>query len=370
MDQRAVAWTVEPIGELGNLEREWRRLEIEAAPSFFMSWDWVGTLLESLPPHLGRHLLRGTAGEQTVALAVLGQADLRRHRVIRARRWILNATGDPAHDRIHIEHNSLLAAPHIGWESLLDVFAAAQRIDELSLPGVAAPPSESVIEERGLLRVEAHEPTFAVKLDALSVSSGDVAAILSSNARSQLRRAMRRSAPVRLEAATSKGEALALFRILKDHHVSWWEERGLSHAFVHPFFERYHERLIERGFAEGTVELLRVCSGDRTLGVLYNFRRGARVYAYQSGFARPQPHERPGVIAHALAIQRAWEQGAEVYDFMAGENQLKRSFANHTETFSWTVIQKPRLRLRAERLARRLKAGYVSRRNRDGGEQD
>ena len=36
---------------------------------------------------------------------------------------------------------------------------------------------------------------------------------------------------------------------------------------------------------------------------------------------------------------------------MAGENQLKRSFGNRTETLSWTVVQKPRLRFRAERLA-------------------
>lgn len=126
---------------------------------------------------------------------------------------------------------------------------------------------------------------------------------------------------------------------------------GLPHAFVHDFFEHFHERLIERGFAEGAIELLRLRSADRTLGVLYNFRRGSQVYAYQSGFVQPSEHERPGVVAHALAIRRAWQQGARVYDFMAGENQLKRSFGNRIQTLSWTVVQKPRLRFRAERLA-------------------
>ena len=346
--QQDIVFSIEPIGALDELEREWRRLEIEASPSFFVSWNWIGTLLEMVPPEAKPRLLRGTAAGRTVALAVLGDAEIRRRRIIRARRWVLNATGDPALDCVHLEHNGLLAEPQIGWDGLLDAFAATKEVDEISLPGVAAPPPASLVEERGLLRGEAQELSFAVELGALSASGGDVAAILSHNARSQLRRAMHKLEPLRIEAAASEGEALAFFRILKELHVPWWERRGLPHAFVHQFFERFHERLIERGFAEGAIQLLRVSSGDRTLGILYNFHRAARVYAYQSGFVQPEAHERPGVIAHALAINRAWQEGAEVYDFMAGENRLKRSFGNRTETLSWTVVQKPRLRFRAE----------------------
>jgi CelD/BcsL family acetyltransferase involved in cellulose biosynthesis len=365
MGQQDVVFNIEPIGALDDLEREWRRLEIEASPSFFVSWNWIGTLLEVVPPEAKPRLLRGTAAGRTVALAVLGDTDIRRRRIIRARRWVLNATGDPALDCVYVEHNGLLAGPQIGWDGLLEAFAATKHVDELSLPGVATPPPAFLIEDRGLLRQEAPELSFAVELGGLSASAGDVAAILSSNARSQLRRALRRLEPVRLEAAVSESEALAFFRTLKELHIPWWEQRGLPHAFVHPFFERFHECLIERGFAEGAIQLLRVSSGDRTLGILYNFRRGTRIYAYQSGFVQPEAHERPGVIAHALAIKRAWEEGAEIYDFMAGENRLKRSFGNRTETLSWTVIQKPRLRFRAEHGARRLKAGYVAIRNSD-----
>lgn len=354
MGQQDIAFSIERIGALADLEREWRRLEDEVAPSFFLSWNWVGTLLELVPPEAKPRLLRGTEAGQTVALAVLGNAAIRRRRFIRARRWVLNATGDPALDCVYIEYNGLLAKPPIGWDGLLEAFAAAKEVDELSLPGVAVPPRASLVEERGLLRDEAEESSFAVDLGALSPSGGDVAALLSSNARSQLRRSLRKLEPVHIEAAASEGEALAFFRTLKELHIAWWERRNLQHAFVNPFFERFHERLIERAFAEGAIQLLRIYSGDRTLGILYNFRRAARVYAYQSGFAQPQTHERPGVIAHALAIKRAWKEGAEIYDFMAGENRLKRSFGNRTETLSWTVVQKPRLRFRAERRARQL----------------
>lgn len=355
-----VSFSVEPIGALDELEAQWRLLETSAAPSFFLSWTWVGTMLETLPPGARPLLLRGTSQGRTVALGVLGLREVRRHGVVRARQWVLNATGDPVTDVVYIEHNGLLADPTVGWGGLLRTFAAAGDVDELRLPGVAAPPTASTVEGVGLLRNEETVASFAVDLNDLAASCGDITALLSSNARSQLRRALRKLEPLTIEAATTEREAHDSFTMMRDLHIPWFEQRGNRHAFVHPFFERFHRRLIEKGFADQGVELLRIRSAERTVGVLYNFRRGARVYAYQSGFVEPEGRERPGVVAHALAIKRAWEQGAEIYDFMAGENRLKSSFSNRHETLSWTVIQKPRLRFRAEHLARRVRGTYAA----------
>lgn len=353
-----VSFEVEPIRVLGSLEQEWRGLEASTAPSFFLTWAWIGTMLETLPPAVRPLLLRGTAEGRTVALGVLGERDCRRHRIVGARQWTLNATGDRSADRVYIEHNGLLAAPNLGWGGLMAAFTAARDVDELVLPGVATPPPAASVEGAGLFRREGSEPSFAVELTALTSSRGDVTAILSSNARSQLRRALRRLDPLSLEAAGSVDEALDYFSTLKNLHIPWFSRRGKVHAFVDPAFETFHRRLISRGFDAGVVELLRLRSGTRTLGALYNFRSGGRVYAYQSGFVEPEDKERPGVIAHALAVRRAWEQGAQVYDFMAGENRLKRSFSNRTESLSWTVIQKPRIRFRAERLAGKVRDAY------------
>lgn len=353
-----VAFAVEPVGALDDLGREWLLLEKSAQPSFFLTWAWIGTMLETIPPTVRPLLLRGTSDGRTVALGILGDRDARRHAVVRARQWTLNATGDPDSDRVYIEHNGLLAEHAVGWSGLMEAFATTAEVDELMLPGVADPPAAAVLDSAGMLHRTESIPSFAVALADLASSRGDIATILSSNARSQLRRAMRRLEPLTLEAPADTDEALNYFSTLKDLHIPWFVRRGKVHAFVDPSFERFHRRLIERSFADQGVELLRVRSGERILGVLYNFRTGARVYAYQSGFVEPEEKERPGVIAHALAIRRAWEQGAEVYDFMAGENRLKTSFSNRTESLNWTTIQKPRLRFRAERTARRLKGHY------------
>lgn len=360
MNQDETRFEVVPISSVDDLEREWRFLETVATPSFFQTWRWMGTLLEVIPPETHPLLLRGTVSGRTVALALLGQHRTRRHRWFGGRRWVLNATGDPALDSIYIEHNGLLAQTGIGWDGLIELFSSADDVDELVLPGVVIPPPPVLVERRNLLRRDEPEESFAVSLAELDAAGGDVTTILSRNARSQLRRAIRRLEPLQLEAAKTESEALELFDVLKGLHIPWWERRGQPHAFIHPFFERFHRRLIARDFEEGGVELLRVSSADRLIGVLYNFRQGDHVYAYQSGFVEPLDNERPGVVAHARAIEHAWRGGAKVYDFMAGENQLKRSFANCTSTLSWIQLQKPYLGVRAENWARLARTRLVA----------
>src|SRR5215813_8063251 len=127
------------------------------------------------------------------------------------------------------------------------------------------------------------------------------------------------------------------------------------HSFAAPFFELFHRRLIRRNFDEGGTQLLRASAGDRAIGYLYNFRLSNRIYAYQSGFDDADRQERPGIVTHALAIRHAFRAGARIYDFMAGRNRLKESFATRCEPMRWQVIQQPRLTFRLERLARRVK---------------
>ena len=50
---------VQPLDpEDKHVEAEWRRLEILCTSSFYTSWDWVGTLLATLPAKNSLSLLR------------------------------------------------------------------------------------------------------------------------------------------------------------------------------------------------------------------------------------------------------------------------------------------------------------------------
>ena len=241
----------------------------------------------------------------------------------------------------------------VKWFADLDEVA-----DELYVSGSALHLSEPMVEGRGLGRTEAALPSYSLDLSLLSSSGGELYPLLSANARQQLRRAMwhfESNGPLQLSAAATPAEALAFFTEMKMLHCASWERRGTRHSFSREFFEPFHRLLIERSFAAGGTQLLRASAGSRVIDYLYNFRYGDRIYAYQSGFADSDRHERPGAVTHALAIRHAFQSGGRVYDFMAGRNRLKESFSTQCEPMLWQVLQQPRLAFRLEHLGRRLK---------------
>jgi CelD/BcsL family acetyltransferase involved in cellulose biosynthesis len=158
--------------------------------------------------------------------------------------------------------------------------------------------------------------------------------------------------PLRIEAATSAGEALAWLAELKALHVASWTRRGRRHAFHHPFFEAFHRALIETGAADGSVQLRRVSAGGAVLGYLYDFRRNGHIYAYQSGFDDSRADLRPGYVAHLLAIEQCARNGDRIYDFLGGDNRLKRSFADLTYRLATHRFGLPIAGLKIEAAAR------------------
>lgn len=350
-----------PAPEL--LARDWRALEAVGNASFFTSWHWIGTLLAALPATAWPRLLRGTSAGRTIALGLLGERVVRRrYGLVRSRRMCINETGDPDCDAMTIEHNALLAAADCAKaaaDALIGWFAGqGAQADELHLAGSCDRLPEALVERQGLGRYEIAKPSYTVDLDRLTAGDGDIGAVLSANARQQLRRAERhlaRYGPLRLTRAKTLAEARTFFEEMKALHIVSWQRRGRAHAFTNPFFEVFHRLLIERSFASGATQLLQAAAGGMVFGYLYNFRFGARVYAYQSGFDYADAHARPGVVSHAMAIRDAFHSGAGIYDFLAGRNRLKESFATSCAPMLWQTVQQPRLAFRLERLGRCVK---------------
>jgi CelD/BcsL family acetyltransferase involved in cellulose biosynthesis len=366
---RHVEFGLEALPPLAELEREWRQLEAAGSPSFFTSWHWIGTLLSALPPASRPKLLRGSADGETVSLALLGANETRRRcALVRSRGLYLNETGDPRFDALTIEHNNILAAVEwepIVWDELIGWFASLRgEADELHVGGSQRRLSEAALGKWGLGYRETSLPSYSVDLCRLEASDGEIYPVLSANARQQLRRALRyfeRFGPLRLVEATTVAEALTFLDAMKELHCASWERRGRAHSFSGGFFEPFHRLLIGRSFAAGGTQLLKACAGGRVLGYLYNFRLDNRVYAYQSGFDDADRRERPGIATHFLAIRHAFRSGARVYDFMAGRNRLKESFATRCEPMLWQVLQQPRLAFRLEHFARQIKQALTMR---------
>jgi CelD/BcsL family acetyltransferase involved in cellulose biosynthesis len=346
---------VEPMPKPERLAPLWREFDRTGSHSFFLSWTWIGTLLGLLPsPPL---LLKAMRGPDVAGLALLMLRQAKIRGVLPVKQAWLNATGDPNFDCVMLEHNGFATAGEDGTALLPSFVKWSARggiaAGELIVPGV----EPSVLEGagKGLIVVERRHAAYRTPLSG--IGAGGLEAVISRNARQQLRRSRRDyDTPLKLEVAKDETEALDIFAQLKDLHVRSWTRRGRRHAFVSPFFETFHKALIVTGLKDGSVELLRVTAGGKTLGCLYNFRRGGVVSSYQSGFDDETPGLRPGYVCHAMAMEHYAAAGLTCYDFLAGSNRLKQSFGTEPYELCWRHYRKPTLAFRAENIARKAVA--------------
>lgn len=346
------------------MEALWTELSAHTAHSFFQSWLWLRTWLECLDSSHELRLLRVLDDERVVAAALLTRAKLQRHGVIAVRTWLLTATGKDSIDGITIEYNDLLALPGYydrAWQAIASHFHAySDEWDEVRLDGV---PVGALAGWRatGLPLAESRRaPSRFVRLaDVRNCQSHSVMELLASRVRTRVRHTITglesRFGPLALQVAATQAESLKLFNELMFLHGARWDSRTSPSTFCSAFSMDFHSRLIERALALGSIQLLRLCAGNNIVGLLYNFVYAGKVYFYQSGIAyeTSQSNESPGLLLHVRAIDYNAGLGHELYDFLAGDSQYKRSLAKHSNELYWVTVQAPRIRLRLESTLKR-----------------
>ena len=346
--------TVSQSPELPDLAASWMELESRAEAGFFLSWRWIGSWLRATGAR--PLLVRAAEGNRTVALGLLVPSRRKRF-FVSVKQLCLHETGLAGQDAVMIEHNNFLLAqqapPGLVAEMLRTVRAAAPAWDEIVLGGVS-PNLLADVEAAGLTVVtDRISPDFGVVLSGLPGRWEDS---LSPNQRAQLRQSRsfaERLGPLALKAANNPSQALEFFEKMTVLHTAYWQGRGKPGAFASAFARAFHREIITSQDAPGEVELLELSAGQEVLGYLYNFQYGARVYSYQSGFAYSDDNRhRPGLLAHALAIERARDRGLRVYDFLAGDAPYKARLGERLGEVVWCRGQRNRPLLASERAAR------------------
>ncbi|HEX7741031.1 MAG TPA: CelD-like protein, partial [Sphingobium sp.] len=96
------------LPDLADLAPRWQALEAASDASFFLSWTWTGSWVESygVRPEL-LSVADGVGGD--VALALVGHA-MQPRLLGRCATMSLNQSGDPTADRPYVEYNGLLTA--------------------------------------------------------------------------------------------------------------------------------------------------------------------------------------------------------------------------------------------------------------------
>lgn len=361
----ALRVSLQPCPDPAALAPEWRALQAQAEPSFFTGWTWIGCWLAHLEASSRPVLARVHLGQELVGLGVLVPQRVRRLRGWPSVALHLHATGQRERDDITVEHNGWLVrrglAEAVQAAVATQLWALAPGVDQVCLPGVsqghdgwrAAPPPVACVRETS-------EPAFRVDLSALRAAGQDYLSTLGGQTRPTVRRSLRLYeglGALSLTPAADVPQALQFLDRLKHFHQTAWTARGLPGAFANPLFERFHRRLIASAWPAGEVQLLRVAAGSAEVGYLYNFVEGGQVLAYQSGFhfGLTQRNHHPGLVTHALAVQRALDQGLDGYDFLAGEARYKRQLSHQTYAIASFTLHRPSLGLRLEQAWRRVR---------------
>jgi CelD/BcsL family acetyltransferase involved in cellulose biosynthesis len=334
------------VRDWDTLGARWRDLEGRTACSFFQSWTWIGCLARERFDRAV--LLEATQDGRTVALALFSH----RPGLLRDTLW-LHEIGDPRQDSLFIEYNGIVterdAAPELCKRCL--TAALAWHSDDTRRGWLGRRLVLSGIDDIQLRACKAvgtivralNRSVPVLDLAALRRDGRRHLDVLSANTRAQLRRSLRRyerQGPLHVERAGSAADAHTYLDALAGWHQHTWQRRGRPGAFANPDFTRFHHALIDRALPRGEVELLRVSAGPVVIGYLYNFQHRGRVLAYQSGFdyASADPHQKPGLTCHHLAIERSLAESRDLYDFLAGGDRYKRSLANGETTLHWVTI--------------------------------
>lgn len=348
----------------------WCGLEASCQPSYFLSWGWVETWLDALPPSAPITLYVARRAGAPVAAFFLGARTQWRHRVLPSRALHLNQVGDGAYDEICIEYNGMV---HNGqppaFTEVLDHLPGDW--DEIYLPALDADDAlaRGLIADHARLRLRIDGNTPSPMVDLAKVrDAGDYLKVLGGNTRSQIRRSQKlynARGKLALDVAGSPAQALEIFDELVALHRRSWSERGQAGAFV-PFVHAFHKRLIAQRFASGEIQLLRIRAGDSTVGCLYNLVSRGTVAFYQSGLAFESDSKlKPGLVCHALAVAHDAAAGHRWYDFLGGGSRYKQSLSTDARNLVWLRLQKNRLRFALEDVAhdvrRRVRAHLAAR---------
>ncbi len=351
-----------PMTDADALAKRWRALEARVDGAFFLSWTWIGAWVAKLerPPLV--LAVTDEAGDD-VALGLFTQTVEQRQKVLRVRQLRLHDTGERTADAITIEYNSLLCAPEseaAAWAAASVALRARGGWDEIIVSG-ATNTTADVLANLGLgLHRRAETSSAFVDLAALRTQGikdhAGYIGTLGKSTRSQMRRSIRlyeERGPLTLTACEDVDQ---FFAELGEHHEAKWREAGTDGATANAVYMDFHRRMIADALPRGEIELLRADAGGEAFGWLYNFVWRGQVLFYLSGFrAEDDNRLKPGLVTHALAVERHLRAGRDVYDFMGGANRYKTNLGQAGPDIISLAVQRQIPKLAIEGLVRGLK---------------
>ncbi|MFN8413448.1 MAG: GNAT family N-acetyltransferase [Anaerolineales bacterium] len=348
-----------PFEDINFTKGIWLELQSKSQYSYFTSWEWMSTWINSLPKETKIHLIVGYQETNPVLAFFAGQTKRKKHGFLPTKVMALNTTGNSYFDELTIEYNSILFDPNSSLDkNALFNFIRTFEWDEFILQGVSQDFISSfsfpeVASQHFNLVTDKVSVSHYVELQKIRDAGMDYLQLLSSNKRSQIRRSIKQyeeNGKIQIVQATNTSEALSMLDELASLHQKAWQDRGEAGSFSNEYFYQFHKSLIQNSFDHGKIQLLRVFNEQMTIGIIYNFIHMGRILFYQSGLNYSNGNNyRPGLVSHYYAITyNAGLSSMVIYDFLAGDTDYKRSLGTDSTQIYWLRLVKSSFRLNFE----------------------
>ena len=340
-----------PLPALAQLRSLWLELESRADASFFQSWAWIGPWLRLICPARIPRLLTVECRGRLVGLGVL--TERRRFFGLGPLHLRLHETGNQVLDDITIEYNGLLSETGMARAVMAAAVDHLARNDPrwltLHFPGIG---SECIpangFRDAGVDVRSAVRPIHYIDLGALRDGPDDyIASLHGARTRSSLRATERRldsrHGKTVLRQARSTAERDQFFRgLVALHQAHWTRKHKRRGAFIDPRILRFHAALITEARDDAGPQLFRIEAGDAVIGYNYTLAWRGVMYGYQLGIDYPRFADcgSPGLLAVAMTIQHAMQQGYSRFELMAGDTGYKRALGLHEDRMLWLSLDR------------------------------
>jgi CelD/BcsL family acetyltransferase involved in cellulose biosynthesis len=129
-----------------------------------------------------------------------------------------------------------------------------------------------------------------------------------------------------IDSITDRDEIERALEVIVEMHKT---TRGYT-SFGAPRLQAFHQAIAAVALEKGWLRLYRLTIDGHAAAMLYAFRYGSTVYAYQVGHAADYNRYSSGRLLFAHALRAATEEGAVRFDFLEGDQGYKYEWPSET----------------------------------------
>ncbi len=347
------------------LKEPWCELHDKQQTKFFLSWEWIGQWLLSLPSDINVNTFIFEKNNELVGVAAVPER-YRKSIFWNVKQGHLNRTGDDTLDQIWIENNKVLTSlsNSVDIAAFYELIMEEAHLDELMISVMSGADYVDATEFKLLksmynVELEYEENGYYLPINKDTPIQSKYSKSLKRQLNQTIKAGGESSLNFRFEEITDPQCMRNTLEEASCWHIGKWENSNTPSGFTNAHFKEFHNNLIAASDSmpcRRRVRLFSLFDGDSLLGVLYGLQEGGWFGFYLSSIKPVDDNRlRLGLYMHDMAIKRLSDSGVSIYDFMAGEARYKKQFGSMFMRYGKMTIQRKRLALDAEKWLKRVK---------------